>query len=351
VGKYMHQKALSSRGSSVLEMMMSTLLTGVLLLAGGALFRPAMDVSHMVIQRAAMQQSARSGMDVMSRELRLAGNGIPGGGIQLPDGAGSVPSKFACDSGGCYETNPVTNPDNEYSSARLYALTTGDDKGAVVNGITTDIVTIAYRDPNSNLDEYPLTEVSVSGNQIRFDTSTSPAYDDPVTGVKSGDILLLCNMNGCAAGAVTNVQAVNGYVDLGADPLNMNQSAAAFGNISSLMNPASETRAFRILVVTYYIDASNSEALRLMRQVNAHPSQVAAFNVEDLQMSYDIFDQNSSTVTNDLSDAGGTPNQIRKINMSVGARSPGESIFQRGYERLILTTSVSPRNLRFRDLY
>jgi len=343
----MHQKALSSRGSTVLEMMMSTLLTGVLLLAGGALFRPAIDVSHMVIQRAAMQQSARSAMDVMSRELSLAGNGIPGGGIQLPAGAGSVPSKFACDSGGCY----LTVSDNQYSGARLYALTTGDEMGEVVNGILTDIVTVAYRDPNSHLDEYPLTEVSVNGNQIRFDTSTSPAYDDPNTGVKSGDVLLLCNMNGCAAGAVTNVQAANGYVDLGDDPLDMNQSAAAFGNISSIMSPASETRAFRILVVTYYIDASNPDALRLMRQVNAHPSQVAAFNIENLQMSYDIFDQNSSTVTNDLSDAGGTPNQIRKINMSLGARSPGESLFQRGYERLIMTTSVSPRNLRFRDLY
>ena len=343
----MRQKALSSRGSSVLELTMSTLLTGVVLLAGGALFRPAIDVSHMVIQRAAMQQSARSAMDVISRDLRLAGNGIPGGGIQLPAGAGSVPPKFACDSGDCY----LTVSDNQYSNARLYALTTGDEMGEVVNGILTDIVTVAYRDPNSNLDEYPLTEVSVNGNQIRFDTSTSPAYDDPDTGVKSGDVLLLCNMNGCAAGAVTSVQAGNGVVDLGADPLDINQPSAAFGNIASLMNPASEIRAFRILVVTYYIDASNPDALRLMRQVNAHPSQVAAFNVENLQLSYDIFDQNSSTVTNDLSDAGGTPNQIRKINLSLGARSPGEALFQRGYERLILTTSVSPRNLRYRDLY
>ncbi len=343
----MRQKALSSRGSSVLELCMSTLLTGVLLLAGGALFRPAIDISYMVTQRAAMQQSVRSALDFMSRELSLAGNGLPGGGIQLPAGAGVVPPKFACDSGGCY----VSSPDNQYSGARLHALTTGDGKGAVVNGITTDVMTVAYRDPNSSLDEYPLTEVSGTGNQIRFDTNTSPAYDDPNTGVKSGDVLLLCNMNGCAAGAVTNVQAVNGYVDLGDDPLDINHPTAAFGNIPSIMNPASETRAFRILVVTYYIDASNPDALRLMRQVNAHPPQVAAFNIENLQMSYDIFDQNSSTVTNALSDAGGTPNQIRKINMSVGARSPGESLFQRGYERLTLTTSVSPRNLRFRDLY
>ncbi len=323
---------------------MSTLLTGVLLLAGGALFRPAMDISYLMTQQAAMQQSARSAINVISRELSLAGNGIPGGGIQLPGGTNSGDSKFAYDLNSvCYVTS------NVYADERLYALTTGDAKGSVVNTITTDVVTVAYRDPNSNLDQFPL--VSVTGNQITLNTSTSPAYDDPNTGVKSGDMLLLCNMNGCAAGVVTNVQ-INGIVDLAvSDPLNINQSAAEFGNISSILNPTTETRAFRILVVTYFIDASNQDALRLMRQVNAHPPQVAAFNVENLQLSYDIFDGDLAAVTNDLASAGGTPNQIRKINLSIGARSPTEALFQRGYKRLTLTTSMSPRNLRFRDLY
>lgn len=343
----MRQSSLSSRGSSLLEMTMSTLLTGVVLLAGGALFRPALDISYLTAQQAAMQRSARLAIDVISRELSLAGNGIPGGGIQLPSGAGSEASLFACDQSECYVDE--LPQDNEFSDARLYALTTGDAKGSVVNGITTDVVTVAYRDPNSNLDQFPL--VSVTGTQITLNTSTSPAYDDPNTGVKSGDMLLLCNMNGCAAGVVTNVQA-NGIVDFGAaDPLKINQSTAEFGNISSILNPATETRAFRILVVTYFLDASNQDALRLMRQVNAHPPQVAAFNVENLQLSYDIFDANSAAVTNDLSSAGGTPNQIRKINISIGARSPAEALFQKGYTRLTLTTSMSPRNLRFRDLY
>ncbi len=340
----MRQSSLSCRGSSLVEMTMSTLLTGVLLLAGGALFRPAMDISYLMTQQAAMQQSARSALNVISRELSLAGNGIPGGGIQLPGGTGSGDSKFACDLNSvCYVTS------NVYTDERLYALTTGDANGSVVNTITTDVVTVAYRDPNSNLDQFPL--VSVTGNQLTLNTSTSPAYDDPNTGVKSEDMLLLCNMNGCAAGVVTNVQA-SGVVGLAAaDPLNINQSAAEFGNISSILNPTTETRAFRILVVTYFIDASNQDALRLMRQVNAHPPQVAAFNVENLQLSYDIFDADLAAVTNDLSSAGGTPNQIRKINLSIGARSPTEALFQRGYKRLTLTTSMSPRNLRFRDLY
>ncbi len=303
-----------------------------------------MDISYLMAQQAAMQQSARSALNVISRELSLAGNGIPGGGIQLPGGTNSGDSKYACDLNSvCYVTS------NVYTDERLYALTTGDAKGSVVNTITTDVVTVAYRDPNSNLDQFPL--VSVSGNQLTLDTNTSPAYDDPNTGVKGGDMLLLCNMNGCAAGVVTNVQ-VNGIVDLAVnDPLNINQSAAEFGNISSILNPTTETRAFRILVVTYFIDASNQDALRLMRQVNAHPPQVAAFNVENLQLSYDIFDGDLAAVTNDLASAGGTPNQIRKINLSIGARSPTEALFQRGYKRLTLTTSMSPRNLRFRDLY
>ena len=340
----MRQSSLSCRGSSLVEMTMSTLLAGVVLLAGGALFRPALDISYLTAQQAAMQQSARTAINVISRELSLAGNGIPGGGIQLPGGTSSVDSKFACDLNNvCYVTS------NVYLDERLYALTTGDANGSVVNTITTDVVTVAYRDPNSNLDQFPL--VSVTGNQITLNTSTSPAYDDPNTGVKGGDMLLLCNMNGCAAGVVTNVQ-INGIVDLGVgDPLNINQPTAEFGNISSILNPATETRAFRILVVTYFLDASNQDALRLMRQVNAHPPQVAAFNVENLQLSYDIFDANLAAVTNDLSSAGGTPNQIRKINLSIGARSPSEALFQKGYTRLTLTTSMSPRNLRFRDLY
>ena len=329
-------------GYSLIEMMMATILTAVLLGAGAALFRPAMDLSYLLAQQAAMQQSARSAVQLLSRELSMAGNGIPGGGIQLPAGTGSVDSKFACDQSGCYASS------NSYSDERLYALTPGDGKGQVVNGITTDVITVAYRDPTSNLDQFPL--LAASNTQITFDTNTNPAYNDPDVGVKAGDVLLLCNMNGCAAGVATNVQA-GGLVDLGDDPLDINQSGAAYGNISSILNPVSETRAVRVLVVTSYIDGSNQDALRLMRQVNAHPPQVMAFNIENLQLSYDIFDENSSTTTINLPDAGGAPNQIRKINISVSARAPVEGLFERGYERIALTTSVSTRNLRFRDLY
>ena len=334
----------SSRGVSLLEFLTATLLSMVLLAAAAALFKPAMDVGYLMTQQAAMNRSARLAINVIALELGQAGNGIPGGGVQLPSGTGSIATKFACDSSTCYISS------NTYTDQRLHALLPGDGKGLTVNGIVTDVVTSAYRDPNSNLDQLALLEVSATGNQIKFDTNTSPAYNDPDTGVQVGDILLVCNTNGCAAGAVTNV-STGGYVDLGDDPLEINQPNAAFGNVKSIMTPAAESRAFRILVVTYYVDDTNEDALRLMRQVNAQSPRVAAFNIENLQMSYDIFDEDSSSTTNNLADAGGTPNQIRQMNVSISARSPVEGMFERGYERMVLTTSVSARNLRLRDSY
>ena len=334
----------SSRGYSLVELMVSTALGVLFLVAMGALFRPALDISHLIAQQAAVQQSARTAFGVLTRELTMAGSGMPGGGIQLPGGIGSQLAKFACDSGGCYLTN------NEFSDRRLYALAPGDSKGPLVNGNTTDVVTIAYRDPNSNLDQLPLLEVNPNGDQIRFDGATSPAYDDPVAGVSVGEALVLCNIHGCAAAVATEI-LTGGFVGLGSDPLKINQPTAEFGNVVSIRDPGVDTRAFRIVIVTYFIDNSSPDLPRLMRQANAHPPQLAALYVENLQLSYDIFDENTATVTGNLADAGGAPNQIRKINISVGSRAPSEGLFGKGYERMTLTTSLNARNLRFRDLY
>ena len=317
-------------------------------MAAATLFRPAMNLSYLLTQQAGAQQGARLAVNVLSSELMQAGNGLSGGGIQLPGGAGSVDAKFACDAGGCYVTG------NTYPNDRLYAVTPGNSKGPTVNAVATDSITIAYRDQASNLDQLPLTNVSADGDRITFDAATSPAWDDADTGVKVGDVLVLCNVNGCAAGEVNRIHSDHVHLDgtEGADPdyLEFNQKGAAYGNIPSIATPAAATRAYRILVVTYYIDNSNTDVPRLMRQVNAKPPGVASLFVENLQFSYDIFDENASTVTNNLPDAGGNPNQIRKVNISVGARSPSEAP-EGGYEHVTLTTSISTRNLRFRDTF
>ena len=344
----MSQNYSSSRGASLVEVVTSVVLSGVLLMGAATLFRPAMDLSYLLSQQAGTQQAARLAINVLTTELTQAGNGLAGGGIQLPDGTGSTDAEFACDSSGCYITS------NTFPNDRLYAVTPGDAKGPTVNTVATNSITLAYRDPTSNLDQLPLTNITTDGDSITFDAATSPAWNAADTGVKVGDVLVLCNVNGCAAGEVNRV--LSGEVHLDGDEsgyddyLNFNQVGAAFGNIKSITTPAASTRAYRILVVTYYIDNSNTDVPRLMRQVNANSPAVSSLFIENLQLSYDIFDENSATTTNNLSDAGGNPNQIRKINISIGARASTENP-EGGFEHVTLTTSVSTRSLRFRDTY
>jgi hypothetical protein len=299
-----------------------------------------------------MQQNARVAINMIARDLTTSATGMPPGGVQLPSGTGSVSAKFACDQSNCYIT------DNTYADSRLYPVIPGDGKGPTINGQATDVAIVNYRDSTSNLDQLPLVSITTSGDQIEFDAATSPAIDNPATGITAGDVLVLCNVNGCAAGLVTDIQGSTRLVSFASgDRLSFNQPLAAFGNIQSLASPAGsgtypQTRAFRIQVVTYYIDPGTSAtASRLMRQVNAQRPVPVAENIENLQFSYDIFNDVTGVETAGLADAGGTPSQIRKVNLSVGARAPLQRLVGRGLDRVTLATAISPRNVSFRDRY
>ena len=89
----------------------------------------------------------------------------------------------------------------------------------------------------------------------------------------------------------------------------------------------------------------------MMSQVNAKSPVPVADRVEDLQFTYDIWDEDGETATANLADAGGSPNQIRKVNITIAVRSSTSGLFNTGFERMTLSTSVSPRNLSFRDRY
>ena len=226
-------------------------------------------------------------------------------------------------------------------------MTPGDGLGPTINGVTTDVVTLVYRDTSLSLSQAPLISITASGNEITALAGTS-------AGVVRGDILMLCNANGCGAAGVTSNPANDTIALADGDSLNINQSMAAFGNVASIANagpPAGiypPTTAYRILVTSYFIEAST---LRLMRQANAHPPVPVAEIVEDLQFSYDTFDDATLAATADLPTAGGVPNQIRKVNIVVGVRSPSRVSHNGKFDRLSLRTSVSVRNLTFRDRY
>ncbi|HOM98665.1 MAG TPA: hypothetical protein PLM33_00270, partial [Acidobacteriota bacterium] len=134
-----------------------------------------------------------------------------------------------------------------------------------------------------------------------------------------------------------------------------NQPNAEYGNVKALRNPGTNeyppTRAFRVNVVTFFVDVNDEENPRLMRQVSAHRAEAVAEHLEQFRVTYDIFEDGSSTAVSDLPDADDRPNQIRKINLMVAGRSPEQRLFGRDFDWLTLRTSVSARNLAFRDRY
>lgn len=340
----------ASRGFSLVELIIAMGL-GIVVLGGAlALTSQAVGISDMVSQRSDMHQNGRVAINRIVRDLSLAGTGFPSDGIQFPSGGGSQDSYFACDSSGCYVTN------NVYIDERLYAVTPGDGKGPTINGVATDVVTLVYNDTTSQFDQYVLTDIDAEGKKIWFDLATTPGYDDAVVGLTVGDVLLLSNSNGSAVGQVTQVLAAGEVRLMPNDELNFNQPGAGFGNIKSMIHPPgppafAPTYARRITVITYYIDTSDPDSTKLMRQVSAHPPVPLAENVKNLQITYDVFDDVTGVSTADLADAGGTPNQIRKINIALTTRSPVKSIVGGDFQYINLTTSVGPRNLTYRDRY
>jgi type IV pilus assembly protein PilW len=347
----------SQQGATLIELIVAMAAGLIILASAVSVFRQAMIATDLLTQRAIMQQNARAGINQISHDLLMAATGLPAGGIGLPNGGSHA--KFACDSTTCYVTN------NSYPNDRMYALTPGPGKGVnAENGSPTDVLTIVYADPSINLTVDPAVadpkkpgevnnNITPSGNQVTFDATTSPSVDDPAFGLTPGDIVVLSNQNGAAAGEVTNVTKNSNKVDFSSnDPLNINQPGVN-GTISALSNSGSypATRAFRILPVTYFLQLQTDGSKQLMRQVGGHPPVPLIDNVVSISFSYDIYDETSSTATADLSDANGQYNSIRKINVSLTVRSPKINPRTRQHDYFSLNTSVAPRSMGFKDVY
>jgi hypothetical protein len=163
---------------------------------------------------------------------------------------------------------------------------------------------------------------------------------------------LLSNNKGSAVGEVTGLDATS-LTFAALDALNINQPGAQLGNIAYIAT-GTNTVAYRLLSVTYFLEVpANGQLPRLMRQVSGHPAVPVADNIIDLQFSYDLYNEqsgaNSVNQKDPLAVAGLTPNEIRKVNIWIMAQSMRPA--GNKYQNMELVTSVSTRNLAFRDRY
>jgi hypothetical protein len=361
----------SERGFTIVELMIASLLSMMVLGVAFTTFQNALQLNDAVLHVADANQNLRAGTNLLVRDLMQAGRAIPVGGIAIPAGEDSEAINRPSPAGDMFF-------DNEEEGARLMAITTGAAAGETVAGRPTDLITIVMADPFlEELELYQsdcdtgLPRIDTTGSSFSAGDATSWIEGDPENGVspiKKGDLIFFTSTgSGNAIQTVTRVEDSVVYFDEDEnDAFNLNQRGAETGSITQILpdvadSPCEEDSAAsmiirRVLMYTYYVEAEADGTPRLMRQLNHFDATALAGVIEDLTLRYDLVDGDENpTGVGDLPyEEGGdtyTANQIRKVNVHVGVRS--ETVSQRSgeYLRQHLSTVVSIRNLAFVSRY
>ena len=405
-------------GFTLVELLVTMAITTVILGATMSAMTHAINATDLAIQLTSMNNSLRTSMDVMVRDMLQVGQGLPAGnGILMPTLAGSTPIPLPTPPFNPVKTYYVgavgavpsilpriseTAPANGAGPPAISAVIPGPGLGPVINGIATDmIVTIAG---DSTFDSILLgctsplavcnSGLAADGRSMRVWNGPTPAgpsltsqhganiSNGGADDLRPGDLIMLTRG---AASALVMVTSVAGQVVTfatgAADTMNLNQMAATDGTARELAGPTPSqdiytppnpmtnpqplpviaTEATRVRMIAYYIDAlTDPKRPRLVRRVNFGIPTAVAFDIENLSISYDLVDgeTNPANVRMTLADmtngcAGDpcSPNQIRKINIMLSARSKAKLKGSGQHLRNRLMTQVSFRSLAFVDEY
>ncbi len=363
-----------ARGFSLIELLVAVALGLIVMAATTQLFKNGMDATILVSQTSEMQQNARATLNLIAKDVSMAGSGLPSGGMALPNGGGATVSLFGVDPAKTWLANngyPAGTVGGVAVPNFLFGIIPGSANGIEKGGPATitatgkgsDAITAIYADYAFPLNQYIATfpAANPNGDVVNFAPPVVPPAGFPAiqssTGLQVGDLILLTNPGGSAVGEITGIAAgVAGSTNVtfaNGDPLKMNQSGATKGNIKALIAGGAPV-ATRIWAVTYFIEVPAAATLqppRLMRQVNGQPASPVADNIINLQVTYDLCDgtngPNCSGVANPLL-APFSPTQIHKVNIQI----MGQTLTSYGKSRsTVLATSVSTRSLSFKDRY
>ncbi|HET6178071.1 MAG TPA: prepilin-type N-terminal cleavage/methylation domain-containing protein [Candidatus Sulfotelmatobacter sp.] len=370
-------KQISGRGFTLLELMVSMALGLIVMAAMASLFKTGMNSTMLVTQRAETQQNMRAAIDLMVKDISMAGAGVPSGGIQLPLAGGASSAKFGCDQGGTCHVVNHTYPTGNYMYGIIPGYNNGVEAGASIPAapapVINDSITVIYCDYNFPLWEYNVTfPTGPTGTQINLTVNSAYAANPPVApnaagGIQAGDLILINGINGVTAvGEVTGVTATSiSFADT--DPLNMNWSGGTHTNnvyaVSSgtgyafpvpvTVPQTTQGTAYRLYAVTYYLTVpAAGQTPRLMRQVNGLAPVPVADDIINLQFAFDTYNSTTSALdANQINPlgVGESPNLIQKVNISI----IGQSLINNGNksQNMYLATSVSARNMAFRNSY
>lgn len=372
-------------GFTLLEVLIAAIIGLTMMLAATAIFRQAMNTMFVVTQRAETQQNMRAAIELMTKDLSMAGAGLPTGGLQLP--TGGTASKVACNqTGTCYVTGDVypTNPSTgsaNYMFGVLPGYGNGVESGATITAApaaVNDSVTSIYCDYNFQLSNFTFT-FSSGGTQANVGLVATPnsAYPTNILapgGLNVGDLLFFLvatpgsgtgnqgTSSAQTAAVVAEITGIPSNTELlfaSGDALNFNQTgpnslAATYASLGASLGTTSGSNvtACRLEAVTYFLQVPTAGATvqtpRLMRQVNGLNAIPVADNIINLQFSYDIINSTTSYINANVSNpiaAGLSPGLTQKVNLWVMGQ--GLTSGNNKSQSMYLASSVSARNLSF----
>jgi prepilin-type N-terminal cleavage/methylation domain-containing protein len=373
----------SQRGFSLLELLVASSIGVGVVLVMTSLFKTGMDATTRVSQRAETQQNMRAAVELITKDISLAGAGLPAGGLQLTS-AGL--SKFGCNqTGTCYITNG-TYPNSGATPNYMYAIEPGFGTGvqnglaiAAAPGLVNSSLTTIYCDYNFPLTNFNFAITSTTTASVAvINGAIQPNNILAPGGLQVGDLLLFTvtiagdgkTVNGNSsiqtAAVVAEVTGIpnNTSVQFNtADALNFNHTSgsnnlaavsAAIAAAPANSNPT--TSVCRLQAVSYFLQippaGGTVQTPRLMRQVNGLDAVPVADNIINLQFTYDIISVAGGALVANQQDpiaAGQSPNLIKKVNVWIMGASPvtGGNKSQSMY----LATSVATRDMSFCNSY
>jgi prepilin-type N-terminal cleavage/methylation domain-containing protein len=378
----------SQRGFSLLELLVASSIGLTVVLVMTSLFKTGMDATMRVTQRAETQQNMRAAIELMTKDISLAGAGLPSGGLQLS--TGGVPSLYACNQAGtCYITGD-TYPNNgagtpNYMFPLIPGFGVGVQNGAVIPaapGQVNSSITSIYCDYNFPLTNFTFTYPSAT--QVNVGLVAAPTAGLPNNilapgGLQVGDLMMFIvstagngkSVQGNSliqqAAVVAEITGIPSNTQINfatGDALNMNQAGGSnnLAAVSAAVAAAaaagskSVTNVCRLQAVSYFLQVPAAggtvQTPRLMRQVNGLNAVPVADGIINLQFTYDIIDTTTGTVVANQQNpigAGQSPNLIQKVNIWIMGSSPTTS--GNKSQNMYLATSVSTRDMTFCNSY
>ena len=367
-------------GFTLIELMVAIGVTSIALAAAVVMFRDSTRANTNVTQTSDMSDNMRAGLNLIVQDLIQTGTGIPTGGISIPNTANAA----GCNTGGKVNRPPAVlaltfngpNAANAGCNVILPAIEPGPDLGPIVtspdgtSGPNTDVITIMYADNTLSLDAKPINgtacpagTISATGSAITFD-STCVTIGSAGIPVNPGDLLMIYNANN-SNGVLQTVTSVSGqtlnFATGDAFNLNGRTSTETAGTIKQLQNLTGgvpngtypNTTFTRIWMITYYLDTTaDPKHPRLMRAVNFNTPQPVAETFENLQFTFNLADGTTPPPVNQGTvPTGDNENQIRSVNVYLGARTTTTAAMSNQYTRTNMATQVALRSMAYFNTY